>query len=500
MKLSLSHHQLPFKLKSTKRMQHLLDHLLSYKNGIETSSQLETALDEAVKRTLVDSAFRVQLGASDDYWKLYNAAFLTLSQDTNEQCVISLIKLTRNIVAGEYENQKLAIQYGALYKIEELLAEKIASPSDNTMALQVCTQAICNMITNNATAIDFIWKVWMSNEKRGSVWSYMLSKSDATLIMSTLILIINCIRGSQERCGLLVSRKMGQDIIAAILGDIERLHGNEQDKNFELGYTVISELITFGHFNTLYQHVDDASDKNPVSDHQVILLKLLDSKIHAYQKEQTFPTFIQHEELKFLTVQFGMIGRQALQVIVQVKENGSQLQPDQISNVYTAIVLLLQILNELFVLDEDHSQGTKPLLVDADALTLVTDMLGHLETLKVPTPSQNDTDPQAGFNFLKRECVRMMGTMCYKDTFMQDKIRQLGGIPLVLCQFKIDDSNPYLREYATVALRNIMENNPENQKLIEELKPEQVVETEELRQMGIVPELTQDGKLRIKRP
>lgn len=39
-------------------MQHLLDHLLSYKNGIETSSQLETALDEAVKRTLVDSAFR----------------------------------------------------------------------------------------------------------------------------------------------------------------------------------------------------------------------------------------------------------------------------------------------------------------------------------------------------------------------------------------------------------------------------------------------------------
>lgn len=67
------------------------------------------------------------------------------------------------------------------------------------MVLQVCTQAICNMITNNATAIDFIWKVWMSNEKRGSVWSYMLSKSDATLIMSTLILIINCIRGSQER-------------------------------------------------------------------------------------------------------------------------------------------------------------------------------------------------------------------------------------------------------------------------------------------------------------
>ena len=67
------------------------------------------------------------------------------------------------------------------------------------MILQVCTQAICNMITNNATAIDFIWKVWMSNEKRGSVWSFMLSKSNSDLIMSTLVLIINCIRGSKER-------------------------------------------------------------------------------------------------------------------------------------------------------------------------------------------------------------------------------------------------------------------------------------------------------------
>lgn len=115
------------------------------------------------------------------------------------------------------------------------------------------------------------------------------------------------------------------------------------------------------------------SDKNPVSDHQVILLKLLDSKIHAYrQQHEGFPAFIRHKELEFLTEQFRIVGREALQVIVQVKEAGSQLQPDQVSNVYTAIVLLLQVLNELFVSDEDHRQGTKQLLVDVDALSLVT--------------------------------------------------------------------------------------------------------------------------------
>lgn len=150
------------------------------------------------------------------------------------------------------------------------------------------------------------------------------------------------------------------------------------------------------------------SDKNPVSDHQVILLKLLDSKIHAHQKEQTFPTFIQHEELEFLTVQLNLIGKEALRVIVQVKENASQLQPDQIANVYTAIVLLLQILNELFVLDEDHGQGAKSLLVNADALTLVTGKkrqarqpikLAHAKPNKRHARSSRDTQDPSTDNY-----------------------------------------------------------------------------------------------------
>lgn len=50
-----------------------------------------------------------------------------------------------------------------------------------------------------------------------------------------------------------------------------------------------------------------------------------------------------------------------------------------------------------------------------------------------------------------------------------------------------------------MALRNVMENNLENQKIIEELKPEQVVQTDELTEMGITPELLEDGTVRIKR-
>ncbi|KAI8080346.1 spinocerebellar ataxia type 10 protein domain-containing protein [Thamnidium elegans] len=336
------------------------------------------------------------------------------------------------------------------------------------MILQVGTQAICNIITNNQIAIDFIWKIWMSNQQRGYIWSLILSK---------------------------ITSKIGKDILAAILGDIERLHGNEESKNFELGYTIFSELISFGHFKQLYTQIDDYSDKILISDHQTILLKFLDSKVHA--SKATFPHFIRREELLFLVEQFEIVAKDTITIILSIKQSTTDLQAEKVTNTYTAIILLLQMLNELFVLDEDHQHGIKQMLVQVDALSLVSDILGNLESIKLP-PVQVE-NPLAGFNFLKRECVRLMGTLCYKDRAMQDKIREIGAIPVILCQFKIDDSNPYLREYATLTLRNVMENNLENQKLIEELQPEEIVQTKELDEMGITPELTEDGKVRIKR-
>lgn len=55
--------------------------------------------------------------------------------------------------------------------------------------------------------------------------------------------------------------------------------------------------------------------------------------------------------------------------------------------------------------------------------TCSIDILGHLESMKLP-PAQVE-NPLAGFNFLKRECVRLMGTLCHKDRLMQDKVKIL---------------------------------------------------------------------------
>lgn len=111
-----------------------------------------------------------------------------------------------------------------------------------------------------------------------------------------------------------------------------------------------------------------------ISDHQTILLKLLDSKIHAHK--ESFPEFIGHKELEFLIDQFQVIAKETIVIILAVKgsnpEEKSNLEVEKVTNVYTGVILLLQMLNQLFVLDENHQRGIKQLLVGVDALSLVT--------------------------------------------------------------------------------------------------------------------------------
>jgi len=81
----------------------------------------------------------------------------------------------------------------------------------------------------------------------------------------------------------------------------------------------------------------------------------------------------------------------------------------------------------------------------------------------VPTQSAGEV----GFSYLKRDLVRLLGILCYDNKAMQDRVRVCGGIPVVLNLCVIDDRNPYLREHALFALRNLVHDNSENQAVID---------------------------------
>ncbi|RUS32086.1 Ataxin-10 domain-containing protein [Jimgerdemannia flammicorona] len=96
--------------------------------------------------------------------------------------------------------------------------------------------------------------------------------------------------------------------------------------------------------------------------------------------------------------------------------------------------------------------------------------------------------------YIKRDVVRVLGNLAAGD----QAIRQLGGISLVLNQCNIDDANPYIREHAIFALRNLLAGNAENQALIAEMTPLDAAQNPVLRDIGLRAEMGEGGKVRVR--
>ncbi|OSX62386.1 hypothetical protein POSPLADRAFT_1056980 [Postia placenta MAD-698-R-SB12] len=78
--------------------------------------------------------------------------------------------------------------------------------------------------------------------------------------------------------------------------------------------------------------------------------------------------------------------------------------------------------------------------------------------------------PPPGFNYVKRDLVRLLGTLAADSRDVQDRMRACGGIPAVMNLCVVDDQNP-CTEHAIFALRNLLHENKENQAVVDAIKP-----------------------------
>ncbi|KAI1793579.1 spinocerebellar ataxia type 10 protein domain-containing protein [Ganoderma leucocontextum] len=75
------------------------------------------------------------------------------------------------------------------------------------------------------------------------------------------------------------------------------------------------------------------------------------------------------------------------------------------------------------------------------------------------------------FSHIKRDLVRLLGILALDNRAVQDRVRECGGLPVVMNLCVIDDYNPYLREHAIFALRNLLCGNLESQAVVDGIKP-----------------------------
>lgn len=104
-----------------------------------------------------------------------------------------------------------------------------------------------------------------------------------------------------------------------------------------------------------------------------------------------------------------------------------------------------------------------------------------------------DQHPEVGF---ERDLVRVLGNMIYENKLIQDKVRELKGIEILLNACNIDSSNPYIMQWAVFAIKNLCKDNINNQKYIKRLDAQGLASNEILAQNSLEARLV-DGKIKI---
>jgi hypothetical protein len=79
----------------------------------------------------------------------------------------------------------------------------------------------------------------------------------------------------------------------------------------------------------------------------------------------------------------------------------------------------------------------------------------------------------------------------------QDRVRELGGVHVVLSCCRTNAQIPFLREWALLAVRNVCGANEENQVLVARLEPQQEAQTAEMAARGVSAQMDVFGNIRV---
>ncbi|CAH1164454.1 unnamed protein product [Phaedon cochleariae] len=170
------------------------------------------------------------------------------------------------------------------------------------------------------------------------------------------------------------------------------------------------------------------------------------------------------------------------------------------------ISLILEILSSISSREEYLSklQNSKDILINAGVWLINVHRLGKTsDNCFTPVQKLSECDSISGdigrhpaFGF-KADLVRLIGNLCWKNTQLQDLARTAEIIPIILDCCNMDTKNPFIMQWCILAIRNLCENNPDNQKMIAGLHQNGTVSSEILEEMGINLQSDNEGHLKI---
>ena len=85
----------------------------------------------------------------------------------------------------------------------------------------------------------------------------------------------------------------------------------------------------------------------------------------------------------------------------------------------------------------------------------------------------------------RRQFVSIISTLCCNNKLNQDYIRNNGIIEMLLNMTKIDGFSMFLQQWSIFAIKNITSGSIENQKYIQNIKAQKVIQNDEMKNLGV---------------
>ncbi|KAJ7224451.1 spinocerebellar ataxia type 10 protein domain-containing protein [Mycena pura] len=431
----------------------------------------------------------------------------------------SLARYTRNLVADVPRNQIKAFENEPSIRrlVHYYTSWTFLQNKEALLVARVLSQALANLVSGNANLGAKLWNTYMHLPEDQVVLIRLLSSPDPPTILAALIIILSCIDGSRTRIKILTRTVVGVRLCVCLLDNMVKLYDADESaaeaKAFDVGYEIFSRIMAADLVPSLFSRL--AMTDEIITPHQTTLLKLVDSYLQSTQLSPV-PTTPQGTPLytklrPMLAKTFFSLSAYAQKSIqnslglptASSDTAGAAFEPlssldVMLPKVGEALVLVTQCIVTTALESSDQCMQLKGLeqssqdffndarSADQGILESLVELLRLLDmflpriNFGKPVPSVvppqgggggGDDSASTGFNYLKRDLVRLLGILCYGKKAVQDRIRLCGGIQVVMNLCVVDERNPFLREHAIFALHNLLQGNPENQAVVDALQP-----------------------------
>ncbi|KAG8771048.1 hypothetical protein FRC12_003880 [Ceratobasidium sp. 428] len=478
-------------------LQQLTERIVSEPSDAATTSALVLLLQD-LGTSLLDVGQRTQIGANPTFsecvsqlWAIEGSR--TKVEELRVELVRALTRLTRNVTAGSPDNQLWVAKRcePSLRKLLHFLTSFYNSQVIEYHGLTtLLAQCLANTITGNEITSTMIWTEYMDLVEQDNILTRLLAYPEQKSVTATLVFALNSSTSSPQLIPVIAERVGGRATYIALLEIADRTYEDEDRADqFQLIFQIFVKLFEHGGLSPLYTSLQPSD--GTISPHQITLLKLLDGYTQSADYTVNTAPLIND----FLTRTLLSLLRTSNTWMNADLVNG---QPNEnLPQAATAIVLVSQMLSNGLMAEQiawekliDNGPRGRPILenlssAESSYVELIIDVLRQLDQLlpriqfgKVRPQFPNTSSPNelvspdvSGFQFVKRDLIRLLGTVVHDDKSIQDRIRERGGIQVVLSLCAVDDRNPYIREHALFTLRNLLHNNKENQDVVRELEP-----------------------------